>query len=73
MTQPESNEVTLYSLRLSIGAVNGIATNAYNIASSTSTSVHDTQHKIALLQTQIALLQAQVNALAADIKQVTDK
>jgi alkylation response protein AidB-like acyl-CoA dehydrogenase len=59
----DTGELTLDTLRASIGSVNGIATTAYDIASSASLSVQDAQHKIALLETQVMVLKLQVDNL----------
>jgi alkylation response protein AidB-like acyl-CoA dehydrogenase len=59
----DTGELTLDTLRASIGSVNGIATTAYDIASNASLSVQDAQHKIALLETQVMILKLQVDNL----------
>lgn len=62
MTQPLQDE-SATSIYWRIAAVNGIANNAYTIASTTATSLTEAEHKILTLQTQVMLLQAQVNNL----------
>jgi hypothetical protein len=59
----DTSELTLDTLRASIGSVNGIATTAYDIASNASLSVQDAQHKIARLETQVMVLKLQVDNL----------